>query len=385
MDQGPWSDLTRAIAPVTNGVLGNVQIALADGNYALRVQAKDAVGLATSALVHVRLDRTPPPTPSGLVAQVVQNRDVQLNWTAVSAADLAGYIIYRSGVRVTANPVATPAYLDAQAPEGTLSYQISAIDIAGNESPRSAPATAIIDHTPPAASISNPLSNSRVRATLDIDGTAYSAGDFKDYNISVQAIVPPGASTPIVQSSVPVNVARLGQWDTTTVTSETQVRITLSAEDVHGNAATSSVDVTVDNQPPSAPTGLHATASGANVLLSWNANTESDLLGYVLYRNGELVGWSGNPPTDLRGAASQRRRLPIPACPTARCCTSSMRSIRPATSVHPRHLRTSLRTAMHRSSRSCCRSAVIDSRKRFMLSRRARTLISRRLFSHIDR
>src|SRR6185503_10306406 len=114
---------------------------------------------------------------------------------------------------------------------------------------------------------------------------------------------PPGASTPIVQSSVPVNVARLGQWDTTTVTSETQVRITLSAEDVHGNAATSSVDVTVDNQPPSAPTGLHATASGANVLLSWNANTESDLLGYVLYRNGELVGWSGNPPTDLRGAA----------------------------------------------------------------------------------
>jgi subtilase family serine protease len=302
-DNGPWSDLTRATAPVTNGVLGNVQIALADGSYALRVQAKDAVGLTASALVHIRLVRTPPPAPTGLVAQVVQNRDVQLNWTAVSASDFAGYIVYRSGVRITANPVIASAYLDANAPEGTLSYQVSAIDLAGNESPRSAPAIAIIDHTPPATSISSPLEGARVRAVLEINGTAHSVGDFKDYSLSVQPTVPPGTNTPIAQSSVPVNGAPLGQWDTTTVANETQVRITLAAEDIHGNVGTSTVDVTVDNQPPAAPTGLQAVLTGDNVQASWNANTESDLLGYLLYRNGQLVGWQGSPPSDLRGAA----------------------------------------------------------------------------------
>ncbi len=39
-----------------------------------------------------------------------------------------------------------------------------------------------------------------------------------------------------------------------------------------------------DSDPPSAPTGLTAVSSGSSVQLSWNANGESDLAGYRVYR-----------------------------------------------------------------------------------------------------
>jgi subtilase family serine protease/flagellar hook assembly protein FlgD/fibronectin type 3 domain-containing protein len=301
--QGLWSDLSSRSVSVDNGTLGQIQLALPDGTYVLRVRAKDVVGLTASAQVQIRLDRTPPPVPIGLTAQAIQNRDVQLNWTPVNAEDLAGYYVYRGGVRITSNLVSSAAYLDANAPEGNLSYQVSAVDQAGNESEWSDPATAIIDHTAPTHAIASPQTGARVRGLIDISGTAYSIGDFKDYQLSVQATVPPGASTTIVQSILPVKYGKLGQWDTGSVADETHVHITLTAEDVYANAGTSAVDIIVDNAPPAAPTGLVAVLAGDDVQVNWNPNTESDLLGYLLYRGGQLVGWSGNVPLDLRAAA----------------------------------------------------------------------------------
>ena len=120
--------------------------------------------------------------------------------------------------------------------------------------------------------------------------------------MSVQAITPAGASALIAASTSSVQYGLLGHWDTNTIVNETSVRITLAAEDINGNIGNSSVDVVVDNAPPLAPSGLQATLVGSDIQLTWHANTESDLLGYLLYRNGKLLNWQGSPPLDPAAA-----------------------------------------------------------------------------------
>jgi len=84
-------------------------------------------------------DRFPPPVTTELVALAESGR-VRLVWRPVDADDLAGYIVYRrtgngSFERVTAQPLATPEYVDTAVTAGqTYGYRVTAIDKTGNES-----------------------------------------------------------------------------------------------------------------------------------------------------------------------------------------------------------------------------------------------------------
>ncbi|MEM7828535.1 MAG: DPP IV N-terminal domain-containing protein, partial [Candidatus Aenigmatarchaeota archaeon] len=67
-------------------------------------------------------------------------------------------------------------------------------------------------------------------------------------------------------------------------------KITAKATDNSGNISRSSdMVVVVYNEPPAAPTGLTANTNNYNVNLTWSPNTEQDLSGYNIYRDGEKL------------------------------------------------------------------------------------------------
>jgi hypothetical protein len=105
-----------------------------------------------SVAVEITLrDVFPPAVPQGVVAAgfPVEGSDriaVDLVWQPNTESDLAGYNVYRqaadgTAVKLTAKPVALPAFHDATAAHGvSYRYTVTAVDAKGNESAASAAA-----------------------------------------------------------------------------------------------------------------------------------------------------------------------------------------------------------------------------------------------------
>jgi len=96
------------------------------------------------------IDTFPPAVPQGLVAVLVPEQNtIDLSWQPDTEEDLAGYIVYRTGgeearawKRISGSvPIAGPAYRDSSIEPGrSYRYAVSAIDLTGHESKRSAEA-----------------------------------------------------------------------------------------------------------------------------------------------------------------------------------------------------------------------------------------------------
>ena len=87
-------------------------------------------------------DVFPPAPPQGLKG-IYAAGGVELVWTANTESDLAGYHVYRLGnqppQRLDKDLLRTPIFRDANAEPGkTLTYYVTAVDLAGNESKPSA-------------------------------------------------------------------------------------------------------------------------------------------------------------------------------------------------------------------------------------------------------
>jgi fibronectin type 3 domain-containing protein len=92
-------------------------------------------------------DIFPPAVPSGLQAAfsgVGQQPFIDLIWMPDTDPDLAGYNVYRREAggpeqRINSEPVKTPAFRDTKlVPGHSYIYSVSAVDVRGNESVRSA-------------------------------------------------------------------------------------------------------------------------------------------------------------------------------------------------------------------------------------------------------
>jgi hypothetical protein len=82
-------------------------------------------------------DKFPPATPGGLSA-VPGTNTIELAWGRSTERDFASYKVYRNGQKI-AEGLTAPTYSDRDVQPGVrYQYQVSALDTAGNESPKSA-------------------------------------------------------------------------------------------------------------------------------------------------------------------------------------------------------------------------------------------------------
>jgi hypothetical protein len=94
--------------------------------------------------VRMSVDATPPNAPTNPQLTVVSSSEIKVAWTGSGSADVARYRIYRGSTLVAT--VAGSPFNDTQlSPSTTYSYQISAVDAAGNESAKT---TAVSATTP---------------------------------------------------------------------------------------------------------------------------------------------------------------------------------------------------------------------------------------------
>lgn len=295
-----WSELGVGAVAVANGTLLNWQALPPDGTHTLRLSVKDKADNTAEALVQVQVDTHPPAKPLDLKAVVENRQDVRLTWQASSEPDVIGYALYRDGQRITPELVPTPEYLDRALPEGKYQYTVAAWDRAGWESERSDPAGAVIDITPPTARIQAPAALSAVSGLQDVRGTAHAVDDFREYRLYVAPAADPDSRLLLRRSPVPVLADLLSQWNTVGLPEGEPYLLRLEAEDINGNTGSDEVTVAVDNLPPAPPTGLVAVPSGANVQLTWNANTEPDLYGYLVFRGVRLANVTGTVVGELK-------------------------------------------------------------------------------------
>ncbi|HEY6324561.1 MAG TPA: CARDB domain-containing protein, partial [Thermoanaerobaculia bacterium] len=293
-----FSNLGAGSSSVQSGRLLSWTALPPDGVVTLRLTAVDRAGNQSAAYAQLTVHTRAPAAPQGLTAQV-DHRDVHLAWLPNTETGLAGYRVWRNGAVVTSQPVTGTSYVDAGLAAGTYTYTLTAVDQYALESVPSAAATATIDLTAPTALISRPRNGSRTGGVVDVIGSAYKQNDFKEYR--VYATPADGSAPPqlLRRSPVPIQAALLVQWSTLSLTDGSSFVLRLEAEDLAGNVAAAEVTVTVDNTPPAAPTGLTATPDGTTIHLAWNANSESDLAGYLLYRNGKVANAAGPVVGDL--------------------------------------------------------------------------------------
>src|SRR6185312_13380138 len=127
-------------APATSCTSPANYAGLADGAHTFTVTAS-VNGRSDSSPPHANwtVDTTPPSTPSGLTGNAASPVEVDLGWqSANDTTGVTGYRIYRDGNLDQAVGNVT-TFADTVAAGSTHSYTVSAVDGAGNESPRSTP------------------------------------------------------------------------------------------------------------------------------------------------------------------------------------------------------------------------------------------------------
>lgn len=243
----------------------------------------DLLDLAEIAAAWTGPDITAPSIPQGLTPGTVTDLTAELSWSAASDDFcLTGYKVYRDNTLVNLGP--DTSFSDTGlAPSTSYSYQVTALDRAGNES---APSAALVittlepDHQPPTVPT---LSGGTVTSTSA--ALSWSAAS-DDFGLGGYKLYRDGT---LIQTLSTTSFTDTGLAPSTSYTYE------VNAYDRVGNESARSVPVVLttlapDIQPPTAPTLTRGTVTSNSVALSWSAASDDfGLAGYKLYRNNNLL------------------------------------------------------------------------------------------------
>jgi subtilase family serine protease/flagellar hook assembly protein FlgD len=293
-----WEGLGSArLAPPWETTLDPAAPPLAPGAYELRAVATDDAGHVDPdpAIVTVVFgDTDPPPAPEGLVARA-DGTDVTLGWTPSGVADFASYRLYRDGERI-AGGLTDVAFVDHDLDLGSYAYVVTAVDADGNESPPSAPASAVVY----ALTLDDPAWPVTLAPLAGLGGAGSQ----------------PATVVTILREGVPVaeDEAEGGPFRVEDVPIAPEGNLLRArGEDADGNRSVVSNEVVlVGNSRPEAVTHVAATVDGHAVWLEWTPVAGSDLFAYILRRDGTLLTASG-PQRDVLGFAATESAGSAPA------------------------------------------------------------------------
>ncbi|HEX6034742.1 MAG TPA: hypothetical protein VFY83_09925, partial [Anaerolineales bacterium] len=314
------------------GTGGATPVTVADGAINGSIGPKSAVVLLANDV-----DLEPPPAPSGLLVTEEGDGTVSLAWNSVPDTD--GYNLYRSPlsgggwVKVNSTLLASPDYIDQGLQNArTYYYVVTAVDGSGNESVYSTEVRAIPHLTigwanlqwPPTLThtISATNRTDNVYGQVWIDGVTNQTGPTP--NLRAQLGFGPSNSDPNgnpdwiwVDAAFNVDAGNndeffasllpetIGSFDYAYRYSTTNGLDWVYADlDGIGNGYSPSqagkltVNPSDDTTAPAAPTGLNvASAAPTEISLKWDLhpNVDGDLVGFEVYRDGNLLAQVGDP------------------------------------------------------------------------------------------
>jgi chitodextrinase len=239
------------------------------------------------------VDISPPSIPGNVRAEAISDTQINLLWD-VSTDDQAvvGYRILRDGAEVGTST--TASYDDSGlAPDTSYSYEVSALDTAGNESTLSEAVSAEtlpvdLDHPPsvPGNLIAEGISTTQIDLSWDASTDDEAVAGYK-----------------IFRDNIEIDTCTETSYEDIGLTPATLYSYAVLAFDNSGNeSALSRVESTTTlpedpDDPPSIPGNLAAKAiSATQINLNWDESTDDEAVaGYRIFRDGTEIETSTIP------------------------------------------------------------------------------------------
>jgi flagellar hook assembly protein FlgD/fibronectin type 3 domain-containing protein len=286
----PWSDFSSG-NDNTTGIIGQVPAFTAEAaelSLDIRIQATDLAGNSQQLVRSLILDRQAPDTPENLIFTRPTPSQIQLSWTAVNATDLAAYQLLRNGQDFGESLAQNQINL-GQLSDGRHEFQVLAVDQSGNRSDPSNSVSVLIDTQAPVVQIHSPARQALISGMVEIHASAYGDDDLSNYQLKI--INPNSTEQLLMESSIPAQSKVLTILNSNELADGAYI-LSLSATDRADNTATTLAPIKLDNTAPNAPELLSVDSIQQHVKLNWSSNTEGDLAGYLVYRNGDLISAS---------------------------------------------------------------------------------------------